>query len=460
MFAASPGLSFGDSYVVGLFLIGIAVFAAVGALSHQEDRAFSASVIYLCLGAAAAAGIQVLGISWLDPLQDSKLLEKMSELAVVVALFATGLKLERELQPRKWRTVARLLLVAMPLTIAGVALFGVLAMGLSLGAAIVLGAILAPTDPVLAGDIGVGPPGDEEEREPNFSITGEAGLNDGLAFPFLFLGIILAGSESPGWFGAWLLEDALYGIAVGVAVGAALGYGLAAAAVRLRDRGLMAPELDGWLAIAAVLVIYGATEITGAYGFLAAFVGGVAFRRYEHGHEYNARVHAGAETAEKFGELALILLLGSSITMAGLQAPALAGWLLVPALLVLIRPASVLLALTASGLPRPERAFLAWFGVRGIGSLYYVAVAIGTGALAPREASTLYWTTAVCVVASILVHGITSTPLTKRWLPVDKQPGQHTGDQRAHREDETAPAARNDQAARRVETVRWGAHDE
>ena len=139
----------------------------------------------------------------------------------------------------------------MPLTIAGVALFGVFAMGLSLGAAIVLGAILAPTDPVLAGDVGVGPPGDEEEREPNFSITGEAGLNDSLAVPFLFLGIILADSEGPGWFGAWLLEDVLYGIAVAVAIGAALGWGLAAAAVRLRDRGLMARELDGWLAVGA-----------------------------------------------------------------------------------------------------------------------------------------------------------------------------------------------------------------
>ena len=445
MIAASPGLSFGDSYVAGLLVLGLAVFAAVGALSHQQERAFSASVIYLCLGAGAAVGIEALGISWVDPLKDSTVLERMSELAVVVALFATGLKLERELRPRKWRTVATLLLVAMPLTIAGVAL---------------LGAILAPTDPVLAGDIGVGPPGDEEEREPNFSITGEAGLNDGLAFPFLFLGIVVAGSEGPGWFAAWLLEDVLYGIAVAVAIGAALGYGLAAAAVRLRDRGLMAPELDGWLAVAAVLVIYGATEIASAYGFLAAFVGGVAFRRYEHGHEYNVRVHAGAETAEKFGELALILLLGSSLTIAGLQAPTLAGWLLVPVLLVLIRPASVVLALTPSGLHGPERAFIAWFGVRGIGSLYYVAVAIGTGALAPSEAKTLYWTTAVCVVTSILVHGITATPLTKRWLPVDKQPGQPTGDRPARRDDETGLAARNDQATRRAETVRWGARDE
>ena len=147
---------------------------------------------------------------------------------------------------------------------------------------------------MLAGDVGVGPPGEEDESEPSFSITGEAGLNDGLAFPFVLLGIILAGQEPAGWFGDWLLQDVLYKVLVGIAIGAALGYGIAAAAVRLRDRGLLSPELDGWLAIAAVLVIYGATETVGAYGFLAAFAGGVAFRRYEHGHEYNRSVHHGA----------------------------------------------------------------------------------------------------------------------------------------------------------------------
>jgi sodium/hydrogen antiporter len=458
--AADIGFSFADAFAIAVAFVGVAVFAAIGALSHEHERAFSASIFYLGFGLIAAAGIHFLGIRWLDPFADSTLFEHATELAVVIALFATGLKLEHELTFRGWRNVARLLLVAMPLTIGAIALFGSLVMGLSLGAAIALGACLAPTDPVLAGDIGVGPPGDEDEREPNFSITGEAGLNDGLAFPFVLLGIVVAGDRPDGWFAEWALTDVLYAITVGVAVGAVIGYGLGAAAVRLRDRHLLSSELDGWLAIPAVLVLYATTEELSGYGFLAAFVGGVAFRRYEHGHEYNVRVHAGAETAEKFGELALILLLGSSLTMAGLQAPALAGWLLVAVLLVLIRPASVVLALTPSGLPHPERAFIAWFGVRGIGSLYYVAVAIGTGALAPSEASTLYWTTAVCVVTSILVHGITATPLTKRWLPVDKQPGQPTGDQPAHREDETGLAARNDQATRRAETVRWGARDE
>ena len=416
MLAAGPGLDFADPYALGLLFGGIAVLAAVGALSHQEDRAFSASIIYLGLGALAAAGIALLGIGWVDPLEDAKLYERAGELAVIVALFGTGLKLDKDLRPSAWGTVGRLLLVAMPLTIAAVAVFGTEVMGLSLGAAIILGATLAPTDPVLAGDIGVGPPGDEEEHEPNFSVTGEAGLNDGLAFPFVILGAIVAGTEGPGWFTDWALEDVLYPIVVAVVIGGALGYGLAAAAVLLRDRHLLAKELDGWLAVAAVLLIYGSTEVLSAYGFLAAFAGGIAFRRYEHGHEYNEHVHAGAETVEKFGELALVLLLGSTLTLSGLQTPGWEGWLLVPVLLLLIRPASVLVSLLGSELPASERSFVAWFGVRGIGSLYYVGLALGLGVLSAAEATKLFWTVAAVVIVSIIVHGATAAPLGRRWL--------------------------------------------
>lgn len=422
MLAASPGFTFADPYLIGLLFCGVAVFAAVGALSHQRDRAFSASVIYLGLGAVAAALIEVLGIKWLNPMADADVLEKGSALAVVIALFATGLKLERELTARAWSTVSRLLVIALPLTIGLVALFGTTVMGLSLGAAVVLGAILAPTDPVLAGDIGVGPPGDEDEREPNFSITGEAGLNDGLAFPFLFLGVLIAGDQAAGWFSDWALVDVLYRVVVGVALGAALGFGFAALAVRLRDRDLLLRALDGWLAVAAALIIYGATEALSAYGFLAVFVGGVAFRRYEHGHEYNKTVHDGAEMVEKFGELALVLLLVSTVTLDGLGAPGVAGWLLVPVLLLVIRPAAVGLSLVRTRIPGRERAFIAWFGVRGIGSIYYAAVAVGTGALTGGEARIVFWTTAVCVIVSIVVHGVTATPLSRRWLPVDQRP--------------------------------------
>src|SRR5918997_2580809 len=162
--AADRGFSFADPYAIALAFAGVAVFAAIGALSHQHERAFSASLIYLGLGLAAATIIDLLGVSWIDPFADAALIEHLAEFAVIVALFGTGLKLERALDPHAWGSVARLLGIVMPLTIAAVTLFGTEVMGLSLGAAIMLGAILAPTDPVLAGDIGVGPPEEEDER--------------------------------------------------------------------------------------------------------------------------------------------------------------------------------------------------------------------------------------------------------------------------------------------------------
>jgi NhaP-type Na+/H+ or K+/H+ antiporter len=202
---------------------------------------------------------------------------------------------------------------------------------------------------------------------------------------------------------------------LGLALGALGGYGIAAAAVWLRDREWLSADLDGWLSVPAVLTIYGLTELIGAYGFLAAFAGGVAFRRYEHTHEHNRRVHDGAEVVEKFGELAVILLIGSMFSLNAVDAPGLGGWLLVPVLLLVIRPAAVLISLVGTRRDWRERAFVAWFGVRGIGSLYYLAVAVGTGVLA-GDAVVVVWTAIACVVVSVLVHGITATPISRRVL--------------------------------------------
>jgi NhaP-type Na+/H+ or K+/H+ antiporter len=341
--------------------------------------------------------------------------ERLAEFALIVALFSTGLKLDRRLSWREWGSVVRLLGIVMPLTIAAVALFGGLAMGLSLAAAIVLGAALAPTDPVLAGDVGVGPPGEEDEREPHFAVTAEAGLNDGLAFPFVTLGLFLATEgRGRGWVAEWILADVVYAVAAGVAVGALGGWVLAAGVLRLRAKGLLARELDGWVAVGAVLVLYGAAELAGGLGFLAAFAGGLGFRRYERDHEANERVHQGAEVVEKFSELAAILLLGSMVTLAGWSEVGWAGAALAPLLLFAIRPLTVFVAFVGSGITSRERAFLGWFGVRGVGSLYYAAAAIATGLLAVDEAQSVFWAIAVCVVASIVVHGITGSPFAGR----------------------------------------------
>jgi NhaP-type Na+/H+ or K+/H+ antiporter len=411
---ASPGFSFADYYPIGLLFAGVALLAAVAALSQQRERAFTAAVVYLVLGAIASLGLQLLGVEPLDPLADTRLIERLSEFAVIVALFSAGLRLDRPLGWRRWRSTVVLVAIVMPLTIAAVALFASTAMGLSLGAALILGAVLAPTDPVLASDVQVGPPGEGEEPETHFALTSEAGLNDGLAFPFVFLGVFVATRDGTGWLANWALADVAYAIGAGIAIGAAAGWLLAAAAARLRRRGWLLPELDGWLAIAAVLAVYGLTELAGAYGFLAAFAGGLAFRRHERLAEHHDRVHGGAVVVEKLSELTLVLLLGSTVTIAGLTEPGPAGWLLAPLLLVVVRPAAVLLSFIRSPLSLAERAFIGWFGIRGIGSFYYAAVAIGSGALAASEALTIYWTVIVCAGISIIVHGVTATPLTRR----------------------------------------------
>jgi sodium/hydrogen antiporter len=417
--ALGLGLDPGAVWPLGLLFAGAALFAAVGALSHEHERAFSASLIYLALGIAAAGALGLLDIAWLEPIDDHEVIERICELALVVAVFSAGLKLDRALDWRSWSSTVRLLAIAMPITIAGIALFGALVMGLSAAAAVLLGAALAPTDPVLAGDVGVGPPGEEEEYEPNFALTSEAGLNDGLASPFIVLGVLLAG-DGGGWL-EWLTADVLYGTAVSVAAGAGIGLAAAWSVKRLRDRELLMPRLDGWHALATALVTYGAVQTVDAIGLIAVFAAGLAFRRYERDHEINASVHIGSETAEKFLELAVILLLGSVLTLDGLAEPGVAGWLLAPLLLLAIRPLSCLAALAGSRMERPgERAFVSWLGVRGVATFYYGAVIVASGALEPAEEAVVVWTGIACVLVSITVHGLTAGPSLRRLLAAER----------------------------------------
>jgi sodium/hydrogen antiporter len=410
---AERGFGFLDPYVIELMFLGVILFAAIWVLSTHGERAFTPAAIYLLFGAIAALFLHFLGIDLIDPLENAVLIEHLAEFAVIVALFGAGLRIDRRLSLRGWKSTALLILVVMPLTIAGVGLFASTVMGLSLGAAIVLGAALAPTDPVLARDVKVGPPGKGDVSETHFALTSEAGFNDGAAFPFIFLGVFIAAEGGTSWLTEWFTADVLYAIPGGLLIGAGGGLGIAWFSDWLRRHQRLKPAFDGWLALAAVLVIYGVAETAGTYGFLAAFAGGLAYRRFEFEHESHQRVHRGSDVIEDVTELGMILLLGSTVTFVGLATPGIEGWLLIPVLLLVIRPASVMLAFVRSRITVRERLLIGWFGIRGIGSFYYAAVAITTGVLTTAEAETIYWTIIACAGVSILVHGFTAGAATE-----------------------------------------------
>lgn len=400
---------------MALFL-GAVVFVAIGALTHHHERPFSAAMIYLALGLATAAVVDVFALPWFELLANPHVLQRIAELTLVFALFATGLRITRLTRTRSL-TVLLLLGVVMTATVAAVAAFGSLFMGLSLGAAIILGGILAPTDPVLAGGLGARPPfeAEQEQQDAPVCLSVESGLNDGIAAPFVLLGVFVAQRDGASWLPEWVLADILYGIGVAAVIGALGGYGIAALTVWLRDRGLVASRLDGWVAIGAALTIFGAAQAASSYGFIAAFIGGVAFRRYEPGH-YTHRVHDSADVARNFAELGTILLFASMVDFAGLGRPGLAGWLLVPALLLVFRPIAVLLALARLRMPLRERIFLAWFGVKGVASLYFVGAVVAMAVLSPGETATVAWTTVAVVGVSIVAHGATASWLRPKLL--------------------------------------------
>ncbi len=421
--ARAPGWHFEPGLYELLLLIGGAVIL-VGAviLSIQKGRPFSASLVYLVFGIAAGLVLQAIGIAWYDPIDDASLFGRAAELAVIVALFGAGVKLDRTFTWPNWRTTALLLAVAMPLSILGMALIGGWVVGMTAAGAVLLGAVLAPTDPVLAEDVQVGGPMQRDpEDEARFSLTAEAGLNDGLAFPFVMLALFAyqRGFESIGtWWFEWLTADVLYAIAVGVLIGAVTGRVIAAVTYRVLDRGWLANPFDAFIAIGAIFAVYGMTELVEGYGFLAVFAAGVAFRRYEHRHEVNLRLHEATLVIEKLGELAVLLLLGSVLPIGGVLE---IGWAVIVAalgLILVVRPVAVLISLLPSGLPRRQRLFIAWFGIRGIGSIYYLGFTFAV--LTPAEAEVLFSVVAVAIIASVVLHGVTSAMLTRRLLAAER----------------------------------------
>lgn len=386
--------------LAGAGAVVILAFWAPRLISRDEP---TAAPLMILLGAAAALLIPVFD-NPLDPRALPGIWELCSEFAVIIALFGAGLRIDRLGPARRWMPTLRLLLIAMPLTIAATALLGVWLSGLTLAGALLLGALLAPTDPVLAADVQVGPPHRGGEHPVRFALTTEAGMNDGLAFPFVYLAIAVALQGHPAnWLVEWLAIDVAWRIAVGAAAGW-IGARLLGHVLFSVPRGALLADTggSGVIALAGVMLCYGSTELAEGYGFIAVAVLGLSLRRIEADHRYHRHLHDFSEVLEQAVTALLLVTLGT--TLPSLFASL--GWAeiaLALLFLVLVRPLAALLALQGSSLSPTGRAVTAVYGVRGIGSIYYLSYA--QSHVEFHDEGLLWTITALVILLSTMIHG-------------------------------------------------------
>ncbi|MET0507908.1 MAG: cation:proton antiporter [Burkholderiaceae bacterium] len=339
--------------------------------------------------------------------------ERLTEFVVIIALMGAGLKLDRAFDWRRWHITWRLLGITMPLGIVAITAIGGWLMGLPWVLALLVGAALAPTDPVLAADVQVGPPKTGEEDEVRFGLTSEAGLNDGLAFPFVHLALALAlhASAPEPWLAAWFAHSVIWEIAAAIFAGWAIGRGFGWLTFHVPAKSRLAQTGDGLIAIAATLIAYGLAEIIDCYGFLAVFVAALSLRQSHRDHDFHRQMHDFTDQIERMVMMGLLLLFGGAL-VDGLLAPL--QWVdVVAALLVIVvvRPLTGMAALMGAPIERREKRTLAFFGIRGVGSFYYIAY--GVNRLEPAEADRLWAFTGFVVLLSILIHGLTVTPIMR-----------------------------------------------
>lgn len=394
-----------SAYHMLMAAIGAAIFLAHWLPRLMFPRAASSAALLMIVGLVTYSIVP--GMEALDPTTSPRLWEMISEIVLIVVLFATGLRIDNLGSWRLWSPTLRLLFIAMPLTIAAVGGLAWGLAGMTVAGAVLLGAVLAPTDPVLAGDVQVGPPQEGNEHPVRFTLTAEAGLNDGLAFPFVYLGLLIAahGADPSAWLTEWLLRDVLYRIAVGTALGAAVGWLLGITLFSTWGSRAIQKSGPGVIALAAVLLCYGIVELAEGYGFIGAFVAGLACRRVQKKHHFHRRLHVFSEAIEHALTAILLVLVGSTLPALW---PAL-DWrhsVIGFSLLLVIRPVVGWLALKGTDLAFGDRWIVGFFGVRGVGSIYYIAYASGHVELINERP--LWALVAFTVFASAVLHGTTS----------------------------------------------------
>lgn len=418
-----------------LLVLGLLSLAMVLVNSTLHRLPLTSPMVYLAAG--WLLGPSVLGALRPDPVVHAAALGNIAELGLLVSLFAVGLQLRGRRLDRRWRLPLKLAFLSLGVTVALVAAVGIFALGVPPGLAIVLGAILAPTDPVLASALQ--PQEGSEEQAVSFTLAAEGALNDGAAYPFVILGLALAGLIDRPLLD-WAMVDFAWATMGGLGIGFALGALVGRCVVVLRGRYGQALGLDVFLGLGLIGTAYGLAHLCAASGFLAVFAAGLALGRVrerpapgsadlaapltsaghsystlaQHSHHASATMRASVEDfneqMEKISEMGLVLVVGAMLPYAPFTW---ATCWFVPLLLLVLRPLSVLPSYVGEGVPVRQLVLAGWFGIRGIGSLFYLLLVMRSG-VSGAAAETLLSLTLWTIAASILLHGLSALPLM-RW---------------------------------------------
>ncbi|MGK9232045.1 cation:proton antiporter [Inquilinus limosus] len=395
-----------DASAAVIIVLGLLVLLSAWLPLVVRSLPLSLPIIAVAIGFLAPHGPWIERASAL--LLQQRVLEQMTEFVILVALMGAGLRIERPFGWRRWQATWRLLGIAMPLTIAAMAVLCWAALGLTWAAALLVAAALAPTDPVLACDVQAGPPGEEEGGEVRFALTSEAGLNDGLAFPFVVLAMTLATTPPEAAWAQWLAIDVVWRIGCSALIGYAAGRVFGWLTFRL-PRLKLSRTGDGLVAVGVTLISFGVTELAAGYGFVAVFIAAVTLRATDRSSEFHGAMAEFSEQIERVLMVVVLLVFGAAI---GTGALGRLGWvdiLAAAALLLVIRPLCGWVSLVGTPLPPAARGLMAFFGIRGLGTFYYMAYALDR---VPFPDGDRLWTIAsFTVLASILMHGIAATPL-------------------------------------------------
>lgn len=414
-----PTAALPDPYILILSGFGVLTALVVWMPLALKKLPLSLPIVCIALGAAIFSIPQVTLRPL--PLLYPEITERFTEFVVIIALMGAGLKIDRVFDWRSWGVTWRLLAITMPLGILAIMVLAQSAMGLPWAIALLLAASLAPTDPVLAADVQVGPPKTGEEDEVRFGLTSEAGLNDGLAFPFVHLAIMLATVAAAGepWFGEWLGYRVLWEVGAGTVAGWAIGSAFGWLTFHVPAENKLAKTGDGLIALSATCVSYGLTEMIHGYGFLAVFVAALTFRHAHRSHDFHHEMHALIEQIERLAMMILLLLFGGALVTGLLSAVSWREIGVALVILLVIRPLTGLLGLFGFRADRSEKLTLAFFGIRGVGSIYYLSY--GLNHIDGADGERLWGVLGLVVLFSIVLHGLTVTPIMRT---LDRQQGR------------------------------------